>query len=197
LAIHVDHDKAEYFAYKFGEFPHYGPPTPARLISLVGGNRELFLSGRRCENLGLGIGAFVYYRRVVESQKDRILKEIIRACETIGAQPAKIEMLKRALSETQFSNAMELVKDALPESLLIKGHNPLTMLHTALSIGLHNQTDAQCLQRAHDIRVVLVELAERLGEALKDEAELVASVGRLLKRPEKGETQEEAPPERG
>jgi hypothetical protein len=33
----------------------------------------------------------------------------------------------------------------------------------------------------HDVRVVLVELAERLGQSLKDEAELNTVVTRLLK----------------
>ena len=59
--------------YKFGENPPFGPPTPARLIKLVGPDRELFLSGRRCENQGFGIVAFVYYRRVVENQKNPII----------------------------------------------------------------------------------------------------------------------------
>jgi hypothetical protein len=39
----------EAHCYKFGEFPAYGPPTPSRLISLLGPGRELFLKGRRCE----------------------------------------------------------------------------------------------------------------------------------------------------
>ena len=38
--------------YKFGELPEYGPPTPARLIKLIGPDRELFLKGTRCENQG-------------------------------------------------------------------------------------------------------------------------------------------------
>ena len=62
--------------YKFGEYPRYGPPVPSRLIKLIGPDRDIFLKGRNCENQGLGIGAFTYYRRVVENQKNRILKEI-------------------------------------------------------------------------------------------------------------------------
>ena len=50
--------------YKFGEFPAYGPPVPPRLLKLIGPDREEFLNGRRCENQGLGIGAFIYYRVV-------------------------------------------------------------------------------------------------------------------------------------
>lgn len=59
---------------KLGESPAYGPPTPSRLIFLIGPDKEDFLKGRRCENQGLGIGAFAYYRRIVENQKNRISK---------------------------------------------------------------------------------------------------------------------------
>jgi hypothetical protein len=53
-------------------------------------------------------------------------------------------------------------------------------LHKALSGGVHEKTDEECLALAHDVRVVLVELAERIGQALKDEAELNTAVNRLL-----------------
>jgi hypothetical protein len=167
--------------YKIGELPPYGPPTPTRLLKLFEDERETFLKGRRCENQGLGIGAFAYYRRVVENQKNRILDEVIRVCEKIRAPAEMIKVLEDAKNETQFSKAMDNVKGAMPEALLIQGHhNPLTLLHTALSRGLHAHTDEQCLELAHDVRVVLAELAERLGQALKDEAELNTAVTRLM-----------------
>ena len=71
--------------YKYGELPEYGPQTASRLIKLIGPDRDIFLKGRRCENQGLGIGAFVYYRRVVENQKNRILGEIITVAKKLGA----------------------------------------------------------------------------------------------------------------
>jgi hypothetical protein len=166
--------------YKFGEHPTYGPLTPARLIRLFGKDRETFLKGRQCENHGLGIGAFVYYRRVVESHKDQILDEIIRVCKEIGASPQTLKILEAAKEEIQFSKALASVKDAIPQALLINGQNPLTLLHSALSVGLHDQTDETCLELAHDVRVVLIELAERLGQALKDEDELNTAVSRLM-----------------
>jgi hypothetical protein len=82
--------------FKFGELPPYGPPTPSRLISLLGPGRDFFLKGRRCENQGLGIGAFVYYRRVVEDQKNRILKQIAKVAETVGAPPETVAALRAA-----------------------------------------------------------------------------------------------------
>jgi hypothetical protein len=166
---------------KFGELPAYGPPIPPRLHSLLGMGRELFLSGRRCENQGLGIGAFAYYRRVVEDQKNRLLAEILKVARVISAPQASIAALEAAQNEQQFAKAVQTVKDAIPPSLLIVGQNPLTLLHAALSKGLHNHSDEVCLELAADIRRVLVELAELLGNALKDERELKEAVTRLRK----------------
>lgn len=166
--------------FKFGEAPTFGPPTPARLISLIGPDRDLFLKGRRCENQGLGIGAFIYYRRVVENQKDRILNQIIRVSEKIGAPKENVDVLKNAVKETQFSRALDMSKDALPESLLINGHSPLKLLHSALSEGVHALNDDDCLAIANSIRVILAELSDKLSQALKDNVAIEHALTTLM-----------------
>ncbi len=168
--------------YKLGEHPTFGPILPSKLIALIGPDRELFLKGRRCESQGLGIGAFAYYRRVVESQKTRILERIIGVAERVGASSEMIDVLSHAKQETQFSKALDMAKNAMPQLLLINGHNPLTLLHSALSDGLHAKDDATCLELAHDIRVVLGELSERMAQALKDEQELNDAISRLMRK---------------
>ncbi len=171
------------FATKFGEIPPFGPHTPARVISLIGPDRELFLQGRRSENRGMGIGAFAYYRRVVENQKTRIIEQIGNVAARLGAKPDVLKEFQAAAKETQFSTAIEQIRHGIPDVLLIDGqHNPLTLLHSALSEGLHANTDAECLEIAQAIRVVLTELAERISLALKKEEELTTAVSRLLKR---------------
>ena len=167
--------------FKFGELPAFGPPMPAKVIKLIGPEREYFLKGRRSENQGLGIAAFAYYRRVIENQKNRILDEIIRASEKLGQEKEVIDELKDAKKEPQFSRAVSAIKHGIPQTLLINGHNPLTLLHSALSAGLHAQTDEECLELATSIRIVLIELVERTSNVLKDEAELNKAVNRLLR----------------
>jgi hypothetical protein len=170
-------------AVKLGEDPPFGPHTPARVITLIGPDRDLFLRGRRAENQGLGIGAFAYYRRVVENQKGRIIREIGRVAQRLGASQDVLAEFEGAAQEVQFTKAIDRIKAAIPQVLLIDGqHNPLTLLHTALSEGLHDHTDEDCLEIAQDIRLVLTELAERASQALKEEAELKKSVTRLLNR---------------
>ena len=166
---------------KFGEYPPYGSPVPSRLIKLIGPDRNIFLKGRRCENQGLGIGAFAYYRRVVESQKNRILEEIIKVAEKIRAPQDTINTLHEAIEETQFSTALNLVKDAIPESLLIDGHSPMRLLHHALSRGVHELSDEECLERASTVRLVLGELSKRLASLLREEAELTQAISTLMR----------------
>lgn len=89
---------------------------------------------------------------------------------------------RRAEKETQFKTAIEQIKDGIPAGLMINGHNPLTLLHTALSQGLHGQTDNECLQLAQEIRLVLTELAERISQAVKEQRELNDAVSRLMSR---------------
>lgn len=183
LAVKLDEEeKSTGELYKFGELPTYGPPTPPRLVKLIGPDRDTFLKGRRCENQGLGIGAFIYYRRVVENQKNRILNEIIKVSEKLSAPAERIEILKNAVGETQFSKALDMAKDAIPESLLINGHSPILLLHSALSEGVHALSDEECLELASSIRIVLAELSERLSQALKDEAELSKALSTLMHR---------------
>ncbi len=55
------------------------------------------------------------------------------------------------------------------------GTTPLSLLHSALSDGLHDRSDEECLQIAQEIRVLLTELAEQ-------DAELTQAVSRLLQR---------------
>ena len=166
--------------YKHGELPQFGPPNPPKLMNLMGGERDAYLKGRRCENQGLGIAAFAYYRRVVENQKTKIIGEILKVAEKLDADTNLIEDLKAAKQETHFSQAIDKVKHGLPQVLLIDGHNPLKLLHAALSEGLHATSDEDCLELATSIRVVLTELVERMATAVNEEAELKSAVQRLL-----------------
>ncbi len=167
---------------KLAEWPPFSPRTPGKVTSLIGPDRDLYPKGRRAEMEGLGVGAFSYYRRIIEGQKNRFLDEIIRVARHLNAPVDTITTLETAKGETQFSKAVASVKDAIPPTLYIKGRNPFTLLHGALSEGLHDATDDECLVAASDIRLILVEFAERLTEAMKEQKELDEALTRLMNR---------------
>lgn len=165
---------------KLAETPPFGPRIPSRVITLIGPDRDLFLKGWRAESQSLGIGAFGYYRRVIENQKNRLLDEIIRVGTKLGAPPEQLAELEAAKGETQFRKAIESIKHGVPKELMLEGHhNPLTLLHSALSEGLHDLSDEKCLELAHSIREVLFELVERMAEILKEQKGLKDAIARL------------------
>lgn len=182
LGSRKDTESDSWLVRKYGEVPAFGPPIPPQAFKLIGGERELFLMGRRSETQGMGIGAFVYYRRVIESQKVRIFDEMIRVISKISPDDAVIAELEAAKKETQFTKAVEVIKHALPQSLNINGYNPLTLLHSALSEGVHAHNDQECLELASSARTVLFEFADRLSQALKEEAELNSAINKLANR---------------
>ena len=166
-------------AVKYGEMPAFGPPLPARLLNMVGADGDLLRKGRRTENQSLGIGAFAYYRRVVENQKDRLLEEIRKAAVRLRADQELLDKIDLAIKETRFSKALDLVKGAIPDGLKVQGENPLKLLHKALSKGVHELNDEECLERAQALRVVLTELVSNIAHILKDDREVKAAVKTL------------------
>lgn len=180
-------EKAE--AWKIGEIPFYAPHVPKRLLDVIG-DREMFFNGRRAEASGLGIGAFVYYRRVVEDQKNRLLDEILKVAERTGAKPEVVAALKAARAERDFSRSVDLMKDAIPEQLRYDSHNPMMLLNSALGHDIHSSTDAECLEFARGIRLVLGFIAEKTAEVLRDRKELHEAVAQLQRKHEEKQKRE-------
>lgn len=187
-SIHPVHGTGE--VIKYGENPSFGPPLPARLKKVInkGGDWDLFSKGRRCESQGLGIAAFAYYRRVVENRKNDLFEEIRKVAESLGAPKEFTDSLEAAKKDTRFTASVERLTAGIPQVLLINGHNPLTLLHSALSKGLHDEPDDVCLSLASSIREILGEMCERMAEAIKEEAGLNKAVSTLLQYQQKKAT---------
>ena len=167
---------------KLGEYPPFSAPISSRIQKLLSdSDLELYRKGVRAEAQGLGIGAATYFRRIVDEQWQHLVKEIRRAAEWLGVKD--LGVYDAAMVETQFSKAVAMLKDAIPEKLLIlKGENPLTLLYKPLSQQLHEMTDEECLQQAADIRLVLTVLLENIAEVMKDQDELTAAAKRLKEK---------------
>jgi hypothetical protein len=166
-------------AVKVGEVPEFTIPTPTKLTTLLGAHRQLFLKGRQCEIHNQGIGAFAYYRRIVELCKNELLNSIIAIARNEGGGDPLIADLEAAKGETQFAKAVASIKHALPNSLFLDGHNPLTLLHSCLSKGIHELSDDECLTRATAVREVLANLAVRVAELKKDQSALRDALSKI------------------
>jgi hypothetical protein len=170
---------------KIYQAPPFGEPIPKRLFEVIGeDNREPFLQARRAIARGLGIGAYAYYRRIVENTKFALVDTVPEVVQATQAPTEQIDLLKRAQSERQFSKAIEMLRDggAIPPVLLIDGHNPLTLLHDLLSDGIHELDDEECLERAQEAEVILCEIANKMQIALTERKAVKAALSSILNR---------------
>jgi hypothetical protein len=168
-------------ASKFGELPPYGPTISAELQALLGDSLPLFQNGLKCESEGLGIGAFSYYRRVIEAQRDKLFDQVILVAKKLGAPEDVAKELASAKADRQFTVGLKVIRGGPLQALYIDGHNPLTLLHDAISEGLHGQSDQENMQSAQTIRLLLADFALRLTQLLEDHDEVQAAVASLLK----------------
>ena len=184
FAVLITQDKekpANVTVMKLGEYPPFGSHVAPRLQKMLSKeDLELYRKGLRSEREGHGIGAAAYYRRVVENQWKALVEKLRDAAVKLGSQPQKLAVFDEALQQTQFSTAVDMLKNAIPSKLLIlDGRNPLTLLYSPLSAQLHDLSDEECLQQATDIRVVLNELFDNISLVLADDEALKGAVGRL------------------
>jgi hypothetical protein len=164
---------------KIGEWPPLAHVPKSKLLSLFGRDKDIYLKGRRCEAEGLGIGAFVYYRRIVEGKKIELFGLIIKALKTSHHKKELIDGFERAGRLNSFKESVDAIKDIFPPELKIHGHNPLTLLFKALSKGVHEMNDVECLENAKDIRVILISLLEKLDQMSKDDADIREAIKKL------------------
>jgi hypothetical protein len=166
---------------KLGEDPPAIGPTPRALQSLLGDHWSLYLQGRRSELAGLGIGAFVYYRRAVEKIWQTVLARLIEVAR-LETSTDRIQALEAAQSEEKFTRSLEQAKGSIPASLYVDGHNPFQALYDACGDGLHEYSDEECIRRSQMIRLVLSRFSERVKSVLSLDAEFRTAVGALASK---------------
>lgn len=168
---------AEKYVSKIGQLPPPSVNISSTLRGALGDYAEPYKNGLICENQGYGIGAFAYYRRIVEGIIDELLKSIKEVAPTTSEYHAA---LTKAQAGFQAKDKIDLVKDYLPESLRPDGHNPLKTLHKDLSVGIHNLDDAECLELASEIRSCLEFLTWQIAAIAQSQGYFKSSMEKLL-----------------
>lgn len=158
------------------------PPIPDRVLQMVPSHEGLLIQGWRAETAGLGIGAFAYYRRVVEKIKDPLFDEILSVAHRMNVGSQISDELEKSKANFDFHLPMDDFTGLIPISLLIKNHNPFALLHKAMSEGYNSDSDEDCLELAGHIRVLLTELTGKIAAALaalQADAEINQAINRL------------------
>ncbi|EGR8992406.1 hypothetical protein BST55_22545 [Vibrio vulnificus] len=164
---------------KVGQYPAWEIAGEPNVERLLGKHRSYYKKGLICESQGYGVAAFAYYRRIVEEIIDELLSEI-----ALLLSPAELSDYNVALEKTKqtlvTAEKIELVKDLLPAILRPEGMNPLSALHSALSEGLHAESDQECLEFAEHCREVLVFLVNQVAASKEAAKSFTTSMRKLL-----------------
>lgn len=166
---------------KVGQEPPWDITPDRTLEKALASNAPYYKKGLVCESQSYGIGAFAYYRRIVEDTIDKLLEDISDLIATEERQKY-LEALEQVKKTKVTERKIELVKDLLPQTLRPNGHNPLSILYEVLSEGLHAESDDRCLELAEQVREVLVFLVNRIEQSKMAGKSFTESMRRLLER---------------
>jgi hypothetical protein len=166
---------------KFGEHPPAIGPTPRALQKLLGNHWELYIQARRSEINGLGIGAFVYYRRAIEHVWGSVLDRLIEVARMDDSKD-RLNLLNEAKNTREFTRSIATAKEAIPASLYVDNHNPFQALYDACGDGVHEYTDEECLDRSRVMRLVLGRFAERAHAVLSEDREFREALGSMASK---------------
>lgn len=166
---------------KVGQNPAWEVCSDPQIEKLLGTHATNYKKGLVCESQSYGIGAYGYYRRIVEEIIGELLEEI---AQLMTGEELKVfsEALTRTKQTIVTQEKIELVKDLLPPILRPEGMNPLSVLHSSLSAGLHAESDEDCLEQAVIIREVLVFLVNQVAASQATAKNFTEGMRKLLEK---------------
>lgn len=111
-----------------------------------------------CLSMGYGIAAYAYFRRIVENEIKRIIKDIgDSGNENVRELYQKFEVNQR------MSDLVDGIYQHLPASLRELGQNPIKYLYSQLSEGLHNEPNDVCIEKSNNMQYVLSVVIEEIS----------------------------------
>lgn len=172
-------NKQSMFLRKLGQFPPYEiKPEKEILDYLEDEDCDFYKKALMNISHGYGVGAFAYFRRIIENEIKRIIKDISTFSK--DAENKISEAILKYEKDHQMSSLIDELNKYLPETLKSIGDNPIKLLYEQLSIGLHGLSEAECLKKALLIDVILKFVIKQIN-AEKTELKAIREAVKSLK----------------
>ncbi len=166
---------------KVGQYPPWREKIKPELKKLLGDQTDLYQKALILESQSYGIGAFAYYRRIVEEQITKLVEDI-EVLIPESDKAAYQEAVERVRETHIASDKIELVKDLLPSSLKPNNINPLDIIYGHLSGGLHGKDEEECLEIAESLRESVIYLITKVYENRDADKEFSERMKKLLEK---------------
>jgi len=162
-------DTAKFYIRKIGQNPPY-QIRPKKEVNdyLSSEDKENYSKALMCFSQNYGIGAFSYFRRIVENELRKIVKDV-----------SGLEMPE--LDNVRTSHIIEESFNLLPSSLKGLGVNPIKVLWEQLSGGIHEMSEDECMEKAESINHLLSFVIEKINENNTEIKSIKNTLKKLIK----------------
>ena len=164
---------------KYGERPRKRLARDPVLQRFLKDDLDNYEKAVACLSNGYGVGAFAYFRRVVENNINRLLDLVQEDAQSSGADTEVTAALTELRKNSPMNKKIKIANHALPEHLKLDGQNPLAKLYQVLSDGIHTLSEEKCLNKAKATSVCLAYLVSELASRKENRTRFKSTVGRL------------------
>lgn len=125
-------------------------------------SNTFYFKGLKALNQNLGVGAFSYFRRIIERELLHIVNEIKNLP---NSESSEIQLLLDKYEKAEkVSTIYENIFPYLPATLKELNYNPIMLLYNQTSEGLHKYTEEEALKRADHIKNLLEFVIIKINE---------------------------------
>jgi len=174
--------RLEHGVMKVGQFPMQSTRVPSRIEKRLGNSANFYRRALTSRNEGYGIGAVAYFRRVIEDKTNELIDVVADAARAYGISEPDIEKIRAAKNQKVYEDKLKIAAQAIPDVLKPDTANPLQALYDTLSVGIHTQSEDECLKIADEIRDVFDYLFDRLRTEIEDRTSFVNKVKSIVSK---------------
>lgn len=165
---------------KLGQYPPWDISVPRDLAKTLGKDDTVLLK-HALASLGVsyGIGACIYFRRVLENQLNKLLEIYLETRMAEKAPQDELEFIRQILNTVVAEEKIRLINKTTAGAIPTFASNPITLSYVKLSDGLHNKSDGECVDIAQAAYGVLVRLLVDLKREQENQQEYKNNIQKL------------------
>lgn len=166
-----------------GQWPPPSRKLDTRVVS--GWNKDdlsFYREATTLRNVGKGIAALPYLRRIIENHISDILQLLQDSNDRSPIPGFDSAKLVTARKSHRFQDKLDFARDYLPTDLTPKGaQNPILTLYALISDALHQRSEAECCDIFDHCKTAFEFVIKKLAEARRDDEEYIRIVKDLTK----------------
>lgn len=144
---------------KVGQYPEPSISLPDGLEKNLGKDcAALYRKSLICRNIGYGLAAAGYIRRVVEDKTNELIEVVAKSAEAHGVDAKKVKEIRAAANSaagyTRYEEKLKIAGAVFPDSLKVGNKNPLFSLFKLVSEVIHGKSEEECVKVAEDTDAV-------------------------------------------